>query len=209
MYVSSLRDLLFLSSASSSLSPPSIFPPFPFILPSSSSPPSPPTQSFRYGSGQSREFGSFVTHVRPHSSTSTGCATTVGSACVLPASSKPVTWRMVRKGKGGRRVRKVEGVLFFVSSLFPLFFSLFSPSHPPFFLSPLFLSSLGAMVVSSMQAPWPVCVCNSQPHRPSSLIIAQIMPANGKLLHVVHEVRKLPKMKCACYRNLSDADKSA
>ena len=119
-------------------------------------------------------------------------------------------------------MRKGEGVydVFFVSSFFSFssphpfsfFFFLFFLSSsflfllfslPPSSLSPLFLSPLGAMVVSSMQAPWPVCVCNSQPHRPSSLIIAQIMPANGKLLHVVHEVRKLPKMKRACYRNPS------
>ena len=34
--------------------------------------------------------------------------------------------------------------------------------------------------VSSMQAAaWPSCVSNNQPHRPSGLILAQIIPANG------------------------------
>ena len=37
----------------------------------------------------------------------------------------------------------------------------------------------GSEAVSSMQANWPVCVSNSQPHRPSGLIVAQIIPANG------------------------------
>ncbi len=34
--------------------------------------------------------------------------------------------------------------------------------------------------VSSMQAAaWPNCVSSNQPHRPSGLILAQIIPANG------------------------------
>ena len=29
-------------------------------------------------------------------------------------------------------------------------------------------------------AAWPPCVCNNQPHKPSGLILAQIIPANGE-----------------------------
>ena len=39
----------------------------------------------------------------------------------------------------------------------------------------------GVEAVSSMTtAAWPPCVYNSQPHKPSGLILAQIIPANGR-----------------------------
>ena len=39
----------------------------------------------------------------------------------------------------------------------------------------------GVEAVSSMTtAAWPPCVYNSQPHKPSGLILAQIIPANGE-----------------------------
>ena len=97
--------------------------------------------------------------------------------------------RVVREddkwGECGQGVYGSDNMLFFVSYIFSLPHPLILLFLP--FPSPVFLSSLGAVVVSSMQAPWPVCVCNTQPHRPSSLIIAQIMPANGKLLQVTQE----------------------
>jgi hypothetical protein len=35
-------------------------------------------------------------------------------------------------------------------------------------------------LVSSMEtATWPSCVADNEPHRPASLILAQIIPANG------------------------------
>lgn len=140
-----------------------------------------------------------MTHVQQHCSTSTGCAAIVGSVCVPPASSKPVTWRMVRgsqkgkrergegvkggrrgggkgegrggrgDGRGGGRGRGGEGGRAQRNCKDYLLGIHFSP-----------LLHIGAEAVSSMQAPWPACVYNSQPHRPSFLIIAQIIPANGE-----------------------------
>ena len=48
-----------------------------------------------------------------------------------------------------------------------------------FFSSSVLLLDMEA--VSSMQTSgWPVCVSHGQPHQPTNLVLAQIIPANGK-----------------------------
>ena len=48
----------------------------------------------------------------------------------------------------------------------------------------------GVEAVSSMTtAAWPPCVYNSQPHKPSGLILAQIIPANGRNWPLILETK--------------------